>query len=419
MQHGQTSIAVDIRADGLAPTTIADIMLGICLMSADQVPEFMSQQPFLPFSKPTIDEATIAAVGDVLRSGWITSGPKVQAFEQQLSDFFGGRPVLTFNSGTCTMEIALRIAGVGPGDEVITTPISWVATANVILEVGATPVFADIDPVTRNIDLAQLEAAITPRTKAILPVFLAGLPVDMTRLYALAKKYNLRVLEDAAQALGSSWNGQRIGSTGDFVSFSFQANKNVTSSEGGCLVLNNDEEVRLAQKYRLQGVTRSGFDGLDVDVLGGKFNMTDVAAAIGLGQFAHIEAITAHRRELARHYFACFGEDFEAQYGAQLPPADFENSNWHLFQLVLPERGDTLPARATFMEQMQALGVGIGYHYPPIHLLSLYRERGFKEGMFPIAERVGRLIVSLPMFTAMSKADVERSVAAVKSVLNP
>ncbi|MDR6914370.1 dTDP-4-amino-4,6-dideoxygalactose transaminase [Pseudomonas sp. 3296] len=379
----------------------------------------MSSQPFLPFSKPTIDEATIAAVGDVLRSGWITSGPKVQAFEQQLSDFFGGRPVLTFNSGTCTMEIALRIAGVGPGDEVITTPISWVATANVILEVGATPVFADIDPVTRNIDLAQLEAAITPRTKAILPVFLAGLPVDMSRLYALAKQYNLRVLEDAAQALGSSWNGQRIGSTGDFVSFSFQANKNVTSSEGGCLVLNNDEEVRLAQKYRLQGVTRSGFDGLDVDVLGGKFNMTDVAAAIGLGQFAHIEAITAHRRELARHYFACFGEDFEAQYGAQLPPADFENSNWHLFQLVLPERGDGLPARATFMEQMQALGVGIGYHYPPIHLLSLYRERGFKEGMFPVAERVGRLIVSLPMFTAMSKADVERSVAAVKAVLKP
>ena len=419
MQHGQTSIAADIRADDLAATTIADIMLDIRPMSADQVPVFMSQLPFLPFSKPTIDEATIAAVGDVLRSGWITSGPKVQAFEQQLSAYFGGRPVLTFNSGTCTMEIALRVAGVGPGDEVITTPISWVATANVILEVGATPVFADIDPITRNIDLEQLEAAITPRTKAIIPVYLAGLPLDMNRLYAIAKKHGLRIVEDAAQALGSSWNGQRIGSTGDFVSFSFQANKNITSSEGGCLVLNNEEEVRLAQKYRLQGVTRSGFDGLDVDVLGGKFNMTDVAAAIGLGQFAHIEAITAHRRELARHYFACFGEDFEAMYGAQLPPADFENSNWHLFQLVLPERGNGQPARATFMEQMQALGVGVGYHYPPIHLLSLYRERGFKEGMFPVAERVGRLIVSLPMFTAMSKADVERSVAAVKTVLKP
>lgn len=377
----------------------------------------MSQLPFLPFSKPVIDEATISAVGDVLRSGWITSGPKVQAFEAQLSEFFGGRAVRTFNSGTCTMEIALRIAGIGAGDEVITTPISWVATANVILEVGATPVFADIDPVTRNIDLDQLEAAITPRTKAIIPVYLAGLPVDMARLYAIARKHGLRVVEDAAQALGSSWNGQRIGATGDFVSFSFQANKNVTCSEGGCLVLNTPEEARLAEKYRLQGVTRSGFDGLDVDVLGGKFNMTDIAAAIGLGQFAGIEAITAQRRMLAKHYFECFGDDFEARYGAQLPPADFNQSNWHLFQLVLPERTDGLPARATFMEKMQEQGIGIGYHYPPIHLLSLYRERGFKEGMFPVAERVGRLIVSLPMFSTMNTGDVERVVAGVKTVL--
>ncbi|MEO6919297.1 MAG: DegT/DnrJ/EryC1/StrS aminotransferase family protein [Collimonas sp.] len=378
----------------------------------------MSQQPFLPFAKPVIDEATIAAVGDVLRSGWITSGPKVAAFEAQLSEYFGGRPVRTFNSGTCTMEIALRIAGIGTGDEVITTPISWVATANVIIETGATPVFADIDPVTRNIDLAQVEAAITPRTKAIIPVYLSGLPVDMDRLYALAKKHNLRVVEDAAQALGSTWGGRRIGAFGDFVSFSFQANKNITSSEGGCLVLNNAEEARLAEKYRLQGVTRSGFDGLDVDVLGGKFNMTDIAAAIGLGQFAHIDAITAHRRELAQYYFTCFGSDFEAKYGAQLPVADFDNSNWHMFQLVLPERHDGKPARATFMEQMQALGVGIGYHYPAIHLLSMYRARGFKEGMFPVAEKVGRLIVSLPMFNTMTKNDVERSVSAVKSVLN-
>lgn len=377
----------------------------------------MSQQPFLPFAKPTIDEATIAAVGDVLRSGWIASGPKVQAFEAQLSEYFGGRPVRTFNSGTCTMEIALRIAGIGVGDEVITTPISWVATANVIIETGATPVFADIDPVTRNIDLDQVEAAITPRTKAIIPVYLSGLPVDMDRLYALAKKHHLRVVEDAAQALGSSWKGRRIGAFGDFASFSFQANKNITSSEGGCLVLNNAEEARLAEKYRLQGVTRSGFDGLDVDVLGGKFNMTDVAAAIGLGQFAHIEAITAHRRELAKHYFTCFGNDFEEKYGAQLPVADVDNSNWHMFQLVLPERKDGKPARATFMEHMQERGIGIGYHYPAIHLLSMYRARGFKEGMFPVAEKVGRLIVSLPMFNVMTKNDVERAVSAVKSVL--
>ncbi len=369
--------------------------------------------PFLPFSRPTIDEATIAAVGDVLRSGWITSGPKVQAFEAQLSAYFGGRPVRTFNSGTCTMEIALRIAGIGPGDEVITTPISWVATANVIIEVGATPVFADIDPVTRNIDLDLVEAAITPRTRAIIPVYLSGLPVDMDRLYAIAKKHNLRVIEDAAQAIASCWNGQRIGAFGDFVSFSFQANKNITTSEGGCLVLNDAAEARLAEKYRLQGVTRSGFDGLDVDVLGGKFNMTDIAATIGLGQFAHIEAITATRRRLARHYFTLFGSDFEERTGAQLPVADFDNSNWHMFQLVLPER----LTRAEFMERMMALQIGIGYHYPAIHLLSLYRARGFTEGMFPVAERVGQRIVSLPMFATMNESDVERAVAAVLSVL--
>src|SRR5512140_1031978 len=266
---------------------------------------------FLPFTRPTIDEATITSVADVLRSGWITSGPKVQAFEAQLSEYFGGRPVRTFNSGTCTMEIALRIAGIGAGDEVITTPVSWVATSNVILEVGATPVFADIDPVTRNIDLDKVEAAITPRTKAVIPVYLAGKPVDMDRLYAIAAKHRLRVIEDAAQALGSSWKGQPIGSFGDFVSFSFQANKNITTSEGGCLVLNNEDEARLAEKYRLQGVTRSGWDGIEVDVLGGKFNMTDVAAAIGLGQFAHLDEITAQRRKLAKHYFECFGADFE------------------------------------------------------------------------------------------------------------
>ncbi|HUW25050.1 MAG TPA: DegT/DnrJ/EryC1/StrS aminotransferase family protein [Gallionella sp.] len=368
---------------------------------------------FLPFSRPTIDEATITAVADVLRSGWITSGPKVQEFEKQLSTYFGGRPVRTFNSGTCTMEIALRIAGVGPGDEVITTPISWVATANVIIEVGAMPVFADIDPGTRNIDLDKVEAAITPRTKAIIPVYLAGKPVDMDRLYALAAKYKLRVVEDAAQAIGSTWQGKPIGSFGDFVSFSFQANKNITTSEGGCLVLNNEDEAKLADKYRLQGVTRSGWDGIEVDVLGGKFNMTDVAAAIGLGQFAQLGAVTAQRRKLAKHYFEVLGADFENQTGAQLPPADFVSTNWHLFQIVLPER----ITRADFMARMKERNIGIGYHYAPIHLFKLYRDLGFREGMFPVAERIGKQIVSLPMFYAMNEVDVERTCVAMNEVL--
>ena len=373
-------------------------------------------QPFLPFSKPTIDEATITAVGEVLRSGWITSGPKVQAFEAQMSEYFGGRPVRTFNSGTCTMEIALRIAGIGAGDEVITTPVSWVATANVIIEVGATPVFADIDPITRNIDLDQVEAAITPRTRAIIPVYLSGLPVDMDRLYAIAARHNLRVVEDAAQAFGSEWKGKPIGAFGDFVSFSFQANKNITTGEGGALVLNNLEEARLAEKYRLQGVTRNGVDGIDVDVLGGKYNMSDIMAAIGLGQFANLANVTAQRRALARRYYQAFGPDFEAQSGAQLPPQAFDSSNYHLFQIILPDQGPT--TRADFMRAMQErFNIGTGYHYAPIHLFSLYRARGFKEGMYPVSERVGRLTVTLPMFYAMTGADVDRAVAAVKSLL--
>lgn len=375
-----------------------------------------AELPFLPFSRPTIDEETIAAVGEVLRSGWITTGPKNQAFEALLSEYFGGRPVRTFNSGTCTMEIALRIAGIGPGDEVITTPISWPATANVIIETGATPVFADIDPVTRNMDLDRLEAAITPRTKAIIPVYLSGLPLDMDRLYAIAHKHNLRVVEDAAQAIGSLWNGKRIGSFGDFASFSFQANKNITTGEGGCLVLNNLEEARLAEKYRLQGVTRSGVDGIDVDLLGGKYNMSDIMATIGLGQMKNLEQLTAHRAALARHYFDCFGPDFEAQTGAQLPIQAFGTSNWHLFQIILPDNGPG--TRADFMTRMQKEhNIGTGYHYAPIHLFTLYRERGFKEGMFPVAEKIGRLTVTLPMFNAMTKADVERAVSAVKAVL--
>ncbi|WP_423708085.1 DegT/DnrJ/EryC1/StrS family aminotransferase [Undibacterium sp. WLX3042] len=369
--------------------------------------------PFLPFTKPSIDEETIAAVSEVLRSGWLASGPKVQALEAQLSEYFGGRPVRTFNSGTCTMEIALRIAGIGAGDEVITTPNSWVATASVIIETGATPVFVDIDPKTHNIDLNRVEAAITPRTKAIIPVHMCGLPCDMDKLYELADKYHLRVVEDAAQAIGSTWKGKRIGSFGDFVSFSFQVNKNIMTGEGGCLVLNNAEEARLAEKYRLQGVTRSGLDGIDVDVLGGKFNLTDIAAAIGLGQMKHLAEFNGRRKELAQYYFEQFGPDFEAQTGAELPVADFTNSNWHMFHIVLPERVN----RAVFMQQMLDVQIGLGYHYRPIHLFTMYRARGFKEGMFPIAERIGNQIVTLPLFPAMTKADVERVVSAVKSRL--
>jgi dTDP-4-amino-4,6-dideoxygalactose transaminase len=376
----------------------------------------MSSRPFLPFTRPTIDESTIEGVAEVLRSGWITSGPKVKEFEAALSEHFGGRPVRAFNSGTCTMEIALRIAGVGVGDEVITTPLSWVATSNVVLEVGATPVFVDIDPVTRNIDLDRASSAVTSATRALLPVDLSGLPVDRDRLYALAHAHGLRVVEDAAQAFGSTWSGRAIGSFGDLVSFSFHANKNITSIEGGCLVMNNAAEAQLAEAYRLQGVVRDGPDGMEVERVGGKFNLTDVAARVGLGQLPHWAEFKARRHMLARRYFSLFEQAGVRALGLQLPQADFETTNWHMFQVVLPEERLSQP-RAHLMTLLQERGIGTGVHYPAIHLFALYRRMGWKPGDFPNAEYVGRNILTLPLFPTMADSDIDYVVQTLAELL--
>jgi len=365
---------------------------------------------FLPFTRPSIDEDTIAGVAEVLRSGWITSGPKVKELEAELSAFCGGRPVRTLNSGTAALEIGLRLAGVAPGDEVITTPLSWVATSNVVLQLGARPVFVDVDPATRNIDLSRVEPAITPKTRAILPVYLAGLPVDLDRLYAIAARHGLRVVEDAAQAFGSTWKGKRVGARGDLVAFSFHANKNITTAEGGAIVLPREGDIPLAEKLRLQGVTRSGDDGMDVDVAGGKFNLTDVAARIGLGQLRRLAEFTEKRRALARRYF----DRFDRGLGCELPAADFENSNWHMFQVVLPAR----IKRGEFIARMREHGVGVGVHYPAIHLFSLYRSLGWREGQYPNAERIGAGIATLPLFPAMENSDVERACEAARRVLS-
>ena len=378
----------------------------------------MSNTPeFLPFTRPTLDEATIQGVVEVLRSGWITSGPQVKAFEAQISEYLGGRPVRAFNSGTGTMEVALRIAGVGPGDEVITTPLSWVATSNVVLAVGARPVFVDIDPVTRNIDLSRIEAAVTPRTKALLPVDLAGRPVDRDRLYAIARAHGLRVLEDAAQSFGAHYAGKPVGTGGDLVSFSFHPNKNLTTIEGGCLVLNDEREARLAEQYRLQGVVRTGFDGMEVELAGGKFNLTDVAARVGLGQLPYLAAFNARRAALARLYFNEFAARGAADLGLGLPVADFSDSNWHMFQVVLPEERLSI-SRAMVMERMHVAGIGTGVHYPAIHLFSLYRALGWKLGDFPHAEYAGRNILTLPLFPSMQDADVTRVVETLIQVLS-
>lgn len=379
----------------------------------------MTDSTFLPFTRPDIDAATIAAVGEVLASGWITSGPKMQAFEAQLSALFAGRPVRAFANGTSTMEVALRVANLSAGDEVITTALTWVATANVIVAVGARPVFVDVDPVTRNISLDAVEAAITPRTRAIIPVYLAGLPVDMDRLYSIARKHGLRVIEDAAQAIDSRWRGERIGAIGDLVSFSFHANKNINSVEGGCLVMNSEAEALRAERLRLQGVIRTGPDGMEVEEPGGKFNLSDVHAAVGIGQLARLESITRRRAVLAERYFDAAADARLAELGVGLPPrADPAGAltNWHMFQVELPVdqiRG----ARAAVMQALRARGIGSGVHYPALHLFKFYRAQGWREGMLPHTERLGRSLLTLPLFPTMTDADPARVVSALVSVM--
>jgi dTDP-4-amino-4,6-dideoxygalactose transaminase len=380
-------------------------------------------QPFIPFTKPTIDEATISAVTDVLRSGWITSGPKVLEFEKALGEYFGGATVRCFANGTATMKIALQVAGIGPGDEVITSPISWVATSNVILAVGAKPIFVDIDPQTRNIDLNKVAQAINQHTKAIMPVYLAGLPIDIDALYALATQHGLRVIEDAAQALGSSWNGARIGQRGkhDLVSFSFQANKNLTTIEGGCLVFNAErfgaDQVQLAEKLRLQGLVRSGPDGMEVDVLGGKDNLTDVNAVIGLHQLKQLDQFQQRRIELAKDYFLKIDQAGLVHKDLGLPVADFEQSNWHMFQVILP-LARLQRSRGDIMSALKEHGIGTGAHYPIITNFDLYRKLGYSPESTPIAAEIGRSILTLPLFPTMSSHDIDRVVQALTQVLN-
>jgi len=381
----------------------------------------MSNNPsFIPFTRPSFNQETIDAVAEVLRSGWVTSGPKLAEFEAALSAYFGGRPVRCFANGTATMKIALQVAGIGAGDEVITTPISWVATSNVVLSVGATPVFVDVDPLTRNIDLNQVAAAITPKTRAIMPVYLAGLPVDMDQLYSLAKQHHLRVIEDAAQAFGSQWHGKKIGSFGDLVSFSFQANKNLTTVEGGCLVFNNDAEAKLAEKFRLQGLTRQGMDGMDVDVLGGKDNLTDVNAVIGLQQLKQLPAYQARRVALARQYFDTIRAELKSAgleaLKLELPVENFTDSNWHMFQVLLPLEQLNCD-RAQVMTELKDLGIGTGVHYPAITGFTLYKNQGYKTSDTPIADRIGRSILTLPLFPGMADEDIGRIASGLAGIM--
>lgn len=376
----------------------------------------MSTLPFLPFARPEIDEATISGVAEVLRSGWIASGPNVLALEKALSEFFGGRPARVLTSATAGLEVALQLCGIGPGDEVISSAQTFFAAANMIVKVGAKPVFVDVDPATRNLDLSACESAITPATRALMPTHFAGLPLDMDALYALAHKHRLRVIEDAALAIGSSWRGRRIGSFGDIAVFSFHPNKNMTSIEGGAVVVNTPDEARQIEILRFHGITAMPDKTRDVAVAGGKFNLPDVNARVGLGQLARLEEFNAKRRSLVAHYFRCWNTDPPCELPHRGYPGDEGGHSWNMFAPLLPLEALCI-SRAEFRERLQARGVGTGVSYEPLHLATLYRRYGYREGDFPHCERIGATTVTLPLFTAMCESDVERVCHAVAAVL--
>ncbi|MEN9704446.1 MAG: hypothetical protein RLZZ393_325 [Pseudomonadota bacterium] len=368
--------------------------------------------PFLPFTRPSLDEDTIQGVVEVLRGGWLASGPNVAEFEAALSAYVGGRPVRVMTSATAALEIALLVAGIGAGDEVITPAMSFVATANVIARVGAKPVFVDVDLATRNIDLGQVERAITPATKAIMPVHFAGLPVDMDLLYDIARRHRLRVVEDAAHAIGSGPPGRRIGSHGDLVCFSFHPNKNMTTLEGGALVADDPAELRAIDLHRFHGLERHADGTMEVSLPGGKCNLTDVAARVGLGQLPRLDDFNDRRRSLASRYFELLADE----PGLLLPARGDEGHSWHMFAPLL-DLARLRIDRARFIGLMREQGIGVGVHYPAIHLFSHYRSLGYGPGDFPNAERIGRETVTLPLFPAMQDGDVDRVCLALRSIL--
>jgi len=370
----------------------------------------MSITPFLPFARPVIDEATIADVASVIRSNWIASGPKVLAFEKALSDWCGGRPVRSMTSATVAMEVALQLCGIGPGDEVITPTQTFFAGANMITKVGARPVFVDCELATRNLDLAQVEAAITPATRAILPThFLA--PLDHDRLYAIADRHRLRVIEDAALAIGSRYrDGTAIGVRGDLIAFSFHPNKNITTIEGGALVVNDPREATRVEALRFHGISRLPDGTRDVDVAGGKYNLSDVSGAIGVAQMKELPQFVAKRTELAREYLRLWNTEPEC-----ILPPDVEGHSWNMFAVLLPLERLAI-SRKQFVDAMQARGIGVGISYEACHLATLYRKLGYREGQFPVTERIARETVSLPLFPAMTIADVRRVCDAVSAI---
>jgi dTDP-4-amino-4,6-dideoxygalactose transaminase len=381
--------------------------------------------PFLPFHIPDIGEDEIAEVVDALRTGWLTTGPKTRRFEEAFAQYIGSDvEAIAVNSATSGLHLALEAAGVGPGDEVITTPFTFTATAEVVRYLGADPVFVDVNKDTLNIDPSLIEAAITARTKAIIPVHFAGLACDMQSILQIARRHHLRVIEDAAHALPSTSNGHLIGTLGsDATVFSFYATKTLATGEGGMVVTKDPKLAKRSRVMRLHGIDRDAFERYtsttpawfySVVAPGFKYNMTDVAAAIGIHQLRKANQFHRRREELACRYDEAFRNI--CLRGPEHAPAD-ETHAWHLYVIRLNE--DAPVSRDEFIDELAALGIGTSVHFIPLHLHPYWRDTyHLRPEQFPNATRAFKQVVSLPLYTRMSDAEQKRVITATSSVLN-
>lgn len=379
---------------------------------------------FLPFSRPSISQAAIDDVVACLKSGWITTGPRVNEFTEALKTYFNAPHALPLTSATAGLHLALLGMNLEEGDEVITTPLTFAATLNTIVLAGGKPKLVDIDPATLNMDLNQLEDAINERTRVILPVHFAGLPVDLDVLYDIARRHELRVIEDAAHAIGAAYKNKRIGSFGDTQVFSFHPNKNMTTGEGGCVVTRDQQLAEQVARLRFHGIDRqawnrfskTGSQDYEVVLPGYKYNMMDIQAAIGIHQLSELDGFIKRRNELAERYQEALS-DWKQWTLPTVPEYDHLHA-WHLYTPRINEDAAGMD-RGEFMQRMKDNNIGTGLHYRAVHLYPFYRQAfGFKLGDFPHAEDVCERIVSLPLFPSMTDAEHDRVLDVMYDIFN-
>ena len=377
------------------------------------------REALLPYGRQTLTETDVAAATEVLRSDWLTTGPKVADFEEAIADYVDARHAVSFSSGTAALHAAVLAAGLKPGDEAITTPLTFCATANAALYGGGTPVFADVRDETLMIDPKEVERRITPRTKVLLPVDYAGQPADLDALLALADRHELIVIEDAAHALGAKYRSRMVGSISHMSVFSFHAVKHLTTGEGGMVTTNNGEFVQRLREVRNHGIDSDArarqADGqwhYEMTTLGFNYRLTDIACALGLAQLPRLPANLARRRAIAARYEKALATI--SSLALPIVAADV-TSAWHLY----PVRVDASLDRAEVFDALRAEGLGVNVHYIPVHLHPYYRSRfGYRGGEFPIAETAYGRLISLPMFHGMTDEDVDDVILAVEKVMN-